>query len=97
MNDMEKDPEPVSSTRLLDIVDKAELGIAAIRAAEKLLSETYGAGCVNLHSHHDSDEIAKAAQTLVVHLSWLKSRAAALAMLPEASVESKKRLACLLR
>ena len=76
---------------LLDIMDKADEAITAINSAERLLIETYGAGCVNLHSHPDAAEIGKAARTLCVHLSWLKSRAAALAMLPDASHQMKER------
>ena len=89
--------EPSDKARLCGIVEKAEAGIMAVVAVENLLSETYGAGCVNLHSHAGGEEIRKAAQTLSFHLALLKHRAAALAMLPEASADSISRFEHILR
>lgn len=87
MNPAQKTPE---IDRLVGIMDQAEESIAQIAVAVGLLESTYGAGCTNL-PHFSADQVNDAARLLTMHLSWLKARAAALAMLPGASEEMKKR------
>lgn len=82
--------------QLIDLVHESERAISAVKSACTLIRSTYGAGCTDQCGQLDHD-VEAAAKTIIVHLTLLKNRAAAMALIDSAPEQVKTSLLGMLR